>query len=173
MKSVIFGGGCFWGVQHYFKQVKGVVNTVVGYTAGETKFPTYEMVCTGQTKHNEVCKVDYDETETNLPHLLDHFFSIIDPTLMNQQAFDMGTQYRTGVYYYDEAELAVINKYIDMIRGNYSDPIVVEVLPATEFWEAEEYHQHYLEMNEGGYCHIGEGKYKCIKTIDEKLNKQI
>ena len=166
MKSIIFGGGCFWGVQHYFKLVKGVTKTVVGYTAGQTKFPTYEQVCTGQTGHAEVCKIDYDFNETNLNILLDHFFFIIDPTILNRQGMDEGTQYRTGIYYFDEEDLKIIRNYIETIQQNYPDPIVVEVKQATEFWDAEEYHQDYLDLNPGGYCHIGENKYCALDKID-------
>lgn len=166
MKSIIFGGGCFWGVQHYFKRVNGVVKTVVGYTAGTTKFPTYEQVCTGTTGHTEVCKIDYNLNETNLNILLEHFFFIIDPTVLNRQGMDEGTQYRTGIYYKDEEDYKIIKTYIDSIKQNYLDEIVVEVKQAEEFWDAEEYHQDYLEINPYGYCHIGENKYCAIDKID-------
>ncbi len=165
MKSIIFGGGCFWGVQHYFKQVKGVVNTVVGYTDGHIEFPTYQQICTGTSGHNEVVKLEYDTNETNLTILLEHFFYIIDPTMLNQQGMDIGTQYRTGIYYYYTNEKSLINEYILGIKDNYQDPIVVEVKPAGEFWEAEEYHQDYLEINPYGYCHIG-NKYCAAGKID-------
>jgi methionine-S-sulfoxide reductase len=174
MKSIVLAGGCFWGVQHYIKQIKGVTTTLVGYTAGETKFPTYELVCTGSTGHTEACKVDYNPEETNLNVLLDHFFFIIDPTLLNQQGMDIGTQYRTGIYYYEEEDLKIIKNYISTISSNYLDPIVVEVKPASEFWEAEEYHQEYLSKNPYGYCHIGESKYCALDKIDQLArNKKI
>jgi peptide-methionine (S)-S-oxide reductase len=166
MKSITLAGGCFWGVQQYMKQVKGVVNTIVGYTQGSVSFPTYEMVCTGMTGHTEACKIDYNSEETSLNILLDHFFFIIDPTLLNQQAMDIGTQYRTGIYYYEEQDEKLILNYIETITCNYIDPIVVEVKPASEFWEAEEYHQDYLEKNPGGYCHINDSKYCAISKID-------
>jgi methionine-S-sulfoxide reductase len=166
MKSITFGGGCFWGVQHYLKQVKGVVRTVVGYTAGETKFPTYEQVCTGLTGHAEVCKVDYNFNETSLSILLEHFFFIVDPTLLNRQGMDEGTQYRSGIYYSNDEDLKTIKDYIESITGNYTEPIVVEIKPLGEFWDAEEYHQDYLDINPGGYCHIGEAKYCALDKID-------
>ena len=166
-KSIIFGGGCFWGVQHYFKQVKGVINTVVGYTAGNYKSPTYELVCSGKTGHAEVCKIDYDFSKTNLNILLEHFFFIIDPTQLNQQGNDIGTQYRTGIYYYDEEDLKSIQNYMDSIKKNYKNSIQVEVKPATEFFEAEEYHQDYLEINKGGYCHIGSSKICAAPKVDD------
>ncbi len=174
MKSIIFGGGCFWGVQHYFKQVKGVVKTVVGYTAGELKFPTYEQVCTGQTGHTEACKVDYNQKDTNLTILLEHFFFIIDPTVLNRQGMDVGSQYRTGIYYYEAEDLKTIENYIESIKSNFSEPIVVEIKPATEFWEAEEYHQDYLDKNPEGYCHIGENQYCALDKVDALArNKKI
>lgn len=166
-KSIIFGGGCFWGVQHYFNQVKGVLKTVVGYTGGNYKFPTYELVCREVTGHAEVCKVDYDSSKTNLNILLEHFFFIIDPTILNQQGNDIGTQYRTGIYYYDEEDFKIIQNYIDSIRNNYKYPIVVEVKPVSDFWEAEDYHQDYLDVNPGGYCHIGSSKVCRASKVDE------
>ncbi len=174
MKSVIFAGGCFWGVQHYLKQVKGVAKTIVGYTAGTLKFPTYESVCMGTTGHTEACKIDYNSEETNLNILLEHFFFIVDPTSLNQQGMDVGTQYRSGIYYYEEEDLKIITNYIESIKNNYIDPIVVEVKPASEFWEAEEYHQDYLELNPQGYCHIGENKYCALDKVDSLArNKKI
>lgn len=167
MKSIVLAGGCFWGVEHYFKMVKGVKGTLVGYISGNSKFPTYEMVCTGITGHTEACKVDYDSKETNLNIILEHFFNITDPTTINRQAMDMGTQYRSGIYYYDEEEKIIIERYIENIRNNYSDPIVTEVLPANEFWEAEEYHQSYLEVNPEGYCHIEPQRYSMLNKVEE------
>ena len=177
MKSIIFAGGCFWGVQHYFHFVKGVLKSTVGYTAGEIDFPTYEQVCTGSTNHTEACKIDYDSKETHLLILLEHFFNIIDPTVLNRQEMDIGTQYRTGIYYYNENEKQIIIDYIDSIKTNYNSPIVVEVMPAQQFWDAEDYHQDYLEKNPGGYCHIGINKYLSVSKVDEnariKYNKLI
>jgi methionine-S-sulfoxide reductase len=172
MKSIVFAGGCFWGVQHYFHMVKGVVNSKVGYTAGITEFPSYEKVCEGYTNHTEACKIEYDSNTTNLLILLDHFFNIIDPTVLNRQGMDIGTQYRTGIYYYSEEEKKIINDYIDSIRGNYSEEIVVEVAPASQFWDAEEYHQDYLINNPSGYCHIGLNKYQSISKVDEEARNK-
>ncbi len=168
MKSIIFAGGCFWGVQHYFSMVKGVKESKVGYTAGKTDFPSYEEVCTGMTYHTEACKIEYDPNNTSLLILLDHFFNIIDPTVKNRQGMDVGTQYRTGIYYYNDEEKKIINDYIESIRDNYSEPIVVEVEPASQFWDAEDYHQEYLLNNPGGYCHIGINKYQSILKVDEE-----
>jgi len=144
MKSIVFGGGCFWGVQSYFKRVIGVQKTMVGYTGGKNKFPTYEQICTGETNHAEVCKVNYDDNETSLKILLEHFFFIIDPTLENQQGDDVGSQYRTGIYYTEENDKRLIKEYIDSIRNNYSYDIKTEVKPLEEFWDAEDFHQDYV-----------------------------
>jgi peptide-methionine (S)-S-oxide reductase len=172
MKSVIFAGGCFWGVQHYLKQVKGVMKTAVGYTAGQTRNPTYELVCSGITGHTEACRVEYDPQETSIDVLLEHFFFIIDPTLLNQQGMDVGTQYRTGVYYYHDEDVDIIKKYFEEIKEKYSGGIVVELEKAGDFWDAEDYHQDYLEKNEGGYCHLGQDKYSCrIKVEENARNK--
>jgi peptide-methionine (S)-S-oxide reductase len=167
MKSIIFAGGCFWGVQHYFKMVKGVVTTTVGYTQGVAQFPSYEQVCAGTTKHAEGVKVDYDPDQTHLLVLLEHFFHIVDPTTINQQGLDVGTQYRSGIYYYDEDDEKTINDYIDSIKDNYKEPIVVEVKPASDFWDAEEYHQDYLEKVKDGYCHLNIGQYGARDKTDK------
>jgi methionine-S-sulfoxide reductase len=167
MKSIVFAGGCFWGVQHYFKLVRGVRETAVGYIQGITQFPTYEQVCAGTTKHTEAVKILYDTEETHLLILLEHYFNIVDPTTLNRQAMDTGTQYRSGIYYYELEDADVINKYIDSIRNNYIDDIVVEVKPAGDFWDAEEYHQDYLEKNEDGYCHLNMSKYLSRDKVDK------
>ena len=112
-----FGGGCFWGVEHYFKMVPGVKNTIVGYMNGNYKFPTYEMVCTGLTGHTECCKVEYDTEETNILILLEHFFFIIDPTSLNKQGPDKGTHYRSGVYCYDKEDVKLTREYINIIKN--------------------------------------------------------
>lgn len=172
MKSIVFAGGCFWGVEHYFKMVKGVRNTVVGYINGVYKFPTYDMVLTGITGHAEACKIEYDPDETNILILLEHFFFIIDPTSLNKQGADKGTQYRSGVYCYDEGEVKLTKEYIKIIQDCYNEPIVVEAKMAQEFWEAEEYHQNYLEVNPNGYCHITSYKYKLVNKVDENARNQ-
>lgn len=173
MNSIVFAGGCFWGVQHYFKLVRGVTNTMVGYIGGVTKFPSYQQICTGNTGHTEACKIEYDPNETNLFIILEHLFFIIDPTLLNQQGMDMGTQYRTGIYYYDDEDGEIAKKYIDSVKKNYFDPIVVEVLPATEFWDAEDYHQDYLDVNTSGYCHIGINKMKMVDKVDKNARYKL
>lgn len=154
MKEIVLAGGCFWGVEAYFKLVKGVTDTVVGYANGSTIDPTYKEVCTGTTNHAEVCKVTYNDELIDIGGILKYFFRIIDPTLLNRQGGDIGTQYRTGVYYTDESEALIIDEYFESIASKYSSPIVTEILPLDSFYRAEEYHQDYLTKNPGGYCHI-------------------
>jgi methionine-S-sulfoxide reductase len=166
MKTIVLAGGCFWGVEHYFKMVPGVTGTLVGYINGKFKNPSYQLVCMGFTGHTEACKIDYDPEETNLFILLEHFFFLIDPTTLNKQGRDVGTQYRTGVYYYEDEDKNLIENYIESIQESYERPIVVEVFPAQEFWEAEDYHQNYLENNPNGYCHIKPFKYSLLEKVD-------
>jgi len=154
MKKIWFAGGCFWGVEAYLRQLSGVLNTTVGYGQGSTDRPSYEEVCTGMTGHAEVCEVTYDEKIIELQKLLEHFFRIIDPTTLNRQGPDEGTQYRTGVYYELAADREIIISFIDKMKSNYAGTIVVEVEPVRCFFSAEEYHQKYLEKTPGGYCHI-------------------
>ena len=154
VKKIWLAGGCFWGVEAYLGQLKGVLATKVGYGQGNSPDPTYQQVCTGTTGHAEICEVTYDEAQLPLPRLLEHFFRIIDPTTLNRQGPDRGSQYRTGIYYRDEAERAVIGDFIAQKQAAYPQPIVVEVEAYRSFYPAEEYHQKYLEKNPGGYCHI-------------------
>ncbi|MGI6092290.1 MAG: peptide-methionine (S)-S-oxide reductase MsrA [Veillonellaceae bacterium] len=154
MKKIWLAGGCFWGVEAYFQQLKGVLDTTVGYGQGFTKNPTYEEVCSGQTGHTEICEIIYDETILPLPKVLEHFFRIIDPTTLNRQGPDRGTQYRTGIYYNDSGDLPVIKEFVQKMQTGYDKPIVVEVEPIKNFSAAENYHQDYLMKTPGGYCHI-------------------
>ena len=154
MKQIWLAGGCFWGVEAYFQQLRGVQSTRVGYGQGVTDQPTYQQVCTGTTGYTEVCEVTYDEKELPLTKVLEHFFRIIDPTTINRQGPDLGTQYRTGVYYSEETEKTVISDFIKKMQSQYTDPIVVEVEPVVRFFQAEDYHQKYLARIAGGYCHV-------------------
>lgn len=166
IKSIIFAGGCFWGIQTYFNLVKGVLTTKVGYTGGDKELPKYEEVCTQTTRHAEAVYIEYDSLKTDLNKLLDHYFNITDPTTLNSQKGDMGSQYRSAIFYLNEEDKENINKYIDCIRESYENKIVTEVLPATEFWPAEEYHQNYLDSNPEGYCHLNYTHFTKIPVID-------
>ncbi|NMA86572.1 MAG: peptide-methionine (S)-S-oxide reductase MsrA [Tissierellia bacterium] len=154
MKEIILSGGCFWGVEEYFSRINGVIDTKVGYANGDTKDPTYEEVCTNTTGHAEAVYIKYDENTVELEELLNKFWNIINPTLLNRQGPDIGSQYRTGIYYIDENDLEIINKSKEIEQKKYKDPIVTEIEPLKVFYDGEEYHQKYLKKNPGGYCHI-------------------
>lgn len=154
MKEIYFAGGCFWGVEEYMSRIKGVIDTEVGHANGTKENPTYQEVCTGTTGHAETVQVKYDENVISLEELLNKFWNIIDPTLLNRQGADIGNQYRTGIYYVDEEDLEVINKTLEEQKKKYTKPIVTEIMPLKCFYRAEEYHQDYLKKNPGGYCHI-------------------
>lgn len=154
MKSIVLAGGCFWGVQAYFQKLDGVETTKSGYANGTTLHPTYEEVCTGNTNHAEAVMIQYNEDKIHLETILDKFWAIIDPTLLNKQGNDIGTQYRTGIYYLDEEDLETILDSRSQLQSTLSKPIVTEIKPLEKFFEAEEYHQDYLKKNPNGYCHI-------------------
>lgn len=154
LKTIALAGGCFWGIDEFFSRKEGVHLTKSGYANGNVENPAYEQVCTGKTGHAETVWVEYDETETNLELLLTKFFKVIDPTSLNKQGNDVGTQYRTGIYYTSEEDRPVIEAFIEGRRAKYAAPIVVEVEPLKNFYPAEEYHQDYLKKNPRGYCHI-------------------
>ena len=153
-KEIYLAGGCFWGTEHYFKQIKGVVETEVGFANGHTENPTYKEVYTDQTGYAETVRVRYNPDVVSLEFLLRMFFKAIDPTSLNKQGHDEGTRYRTGIYYTDAADLAVINKIYDEEQQHYALPLAVEKEPLERFYTAEEYHQDYLDKNPTGYCHL-------------------
>lgn len=154
MKKIVLAGGCFWGVEEYFSRIPGVRKTVVGYANGNTENPTYKEVCTGTTNYAEGVYIEFDEYTCSLEKLLDAYWQIIDPTVLNRQGPDTGTQYRTGIYHYDDDDVAIIQESLANEQNKYMDPIVTETTKLTVFAEAEEYHQRYLKKNPGGYCHI-------------------
>ncbi len=154
MKEIYLAGGCFWGMQAYFDLRKGVMETEVGYANGNTENPSYEQVCTNTTGYAETVYIKYDENEITLNKILEDFWKVIDPTLLNRQGGDMGTQYRTGIYYVDEDDLNIIKASMEKEASKYQKAIVTEVMPLKNFYAAEEYHQKYLEKNPSGYCHI-------------------
>ena len=154
MKEIYLAGGCFWGTEHYFKQIDGVLETETGFANGNTDNPTYEEVYTDTTGYAETVRVAYDETKVSLEFLIDMFFHAIEPTLLNRQGHDEGTRYRTGVYYTDETELPVIKRIFDEKQKLYDQPIVTEIAPLRNFFPADEYHQDYLDKHPDGYCHL-------------------
>ena len=160
MKEIYLAGGCFWGTEHYFKQINGVVETEVGFANGNTENPTYKEVYTDTTGFAETVRIRYDETVADLEFLLNMFFHAIEPTSLNRQGHDEGTRYRTGVYYTDESELPVIRKVFAEQQALLDEPIAVEVLPLKNFYTAEEYHQDYLDKNPTGYCHLPQALFE-------------
>lgn len=155
LRTITLGGGCFWCTEAVFVQVRGVVDVESGYSNGRVARPTYEDVCTGTTGHNEVVKLVYDTTQISTRELLEIFFVIHDPTTLNRQGNDTGTQYRSGIYVSDaEQEVVARQVMADMAAsGVYNRPIVTEVLALTNYWPAEDYHQDFFERNpHQGYC---------------------
>ena len=153
MRKITLAGGCFWGVEAYFSRVKGIQKTVVGYIDGLSDDPSYEEVCDG-SGHAEAVYIEYDEQTISLEVVLKHFFRIIDPTQINRQGNDIGVQYRSAIYCYNETDRTLATQFIDGQKSNYKKPIQTQVLMASTFYEAEEYHQKYLDKNPYGYCHI-------------------
>ena len=162
-KTIYLAGGCFWGLEAYFQRVPGVIDAVSGYANGKTDKPSYEDVIYRGTGHAETVRVDYDAARLSLEDVLEYYFRVIDPTSLNQQGNDRGTQYRTGIYYTDPAEQPVIAAALAAEQKQYGQPLVVENLPLRQFHPAEDYHQDYLLKNPGGYCHID------IRKADEPL----
>jgi peptide-methionine (S)-S-oxide reductase len=156
MATATFGAGCFWGVEETFRTTKGVTETAVGYMGGHTVRPSYEEVCTDRTGHAEVVQVQFDPAQISFEQLLEIFWKIHDPTTMNRQGPDVGTQYRSAVFYHDEAQRADASAVKERLQasGRYRRPIVTEIAPATTFWPAEEYHQKYIQRRGGSSCHI-------------------
>ena len=154
-----FGLGCFWGAERKFWQLPGVYTTAVGYAAGHTPNPTYREVCTGMTGHNEVVLVVFDPRKVSYDTLLKTFWESHDPTQGMRQGGDVGTQYRSGIYYYDESQHATAERSRDVFQDQLAQSgygrITTEILPAPEFYYAEDYHQQYLAKNPEGYCGLG------------------
>jgi methionine-R-sulfoxide reductase/methionine-S-sulfoxide reductase len=163
---IYFAGGCFWGTEHFFKQVQGVTATEVGYANGHIENPTYQQVVQDNTGFAETVKVTYDPETVDLNLLLDLYFKTIDPTSLNKQGNDRGTQYRTGIYYTDEAQRPLIKQAVETVAKQYAQPIVVEVTPLENFYTAEDYHQDYLDKNPNGYCHISPALFELARKAN-------
>ncbi len=170
LKEIYLAGGCFWGTEHYFKMIKGVLATEVGYANSIKENPSYEEVCSGKTMAAEAVYIRYDSSVISLEMLLDMYFVSIDPTSVNKQGHDVGLQYRTGIYYTDDNDLSVINDVISKQQNNYDEEIVVEVMPLENFYEAEEYHQDYLDKNPNGYCHLPIELFEFAKKMSSNIN---
>lgn len=157
IESIVFGGGCFWGMEDILRKIPGVISTEVGYAGGQIDKPTYSLVSSGTTGHAEVVKVEFDATKVSFKELLDFFFRMHDPTTLNQQGNDKGTQYRSLILFNSEEQKAEVQKKIEEVNASkkWKNPVVTEVKSFTKFFPAEDYHQDYLVKNPEGYtCHF-------------------
>ncbi len=147
MEKATFGAGCFWGVEAAFRKIGGVADVAVGYSGGATRNPTYENVCTGQTGHAEVVEVTFDPKRVDYEHLLEVFWACHDPTQLNRQGFDIGTQYRSAIFFHTPEQEAAARASLEALQasGKADGDVVTEISPASDFWRAEEYHQRYME----------------------------
>lgn len=181
IKEIYLAGGCFWGVEAYMKKIYGVTNAVSGYANGKTENPKYEDVVYRNTGHAETVQVTYDANKINISTLLKYYFKIIDPTTLNQQGNDRGSQYRTGIYFSNEEDKKIIEEEIKELQKKYTQKIVVECEKLKNFFVAEDYHQDYLKKNPNGYCHIDLSKANEIiidknrypKLTEEELRKKL
>ncbi|MBO7675787.1 MAG: peptide-methionine (S)-S-oxide reductase MsrA [Atopobiaceae bacterium] len=154
MREIYLAGGCFWGVEEYFSRIPGVADATSGYANGTTDNPTYEQVCSDTTGFAETVRVTYDPDVVSLRTLVEQYFKIIDPTSYNRQGNDVGTQYRTGVYFANIDDQLVLESIFAAERTRHGGAIATELKPLSNFYPAEEYHQDYLRKNPGGYCHV-------------------
>jgi peptide-methionine (S)-S-oxide reductase len=173
-ETATLAGGCFWCIEAVFEELRGVESVVSGYAGGHVDDPTYEEVCSGETGHAEVIQVEYDPDAVSYEQLLDVFFLVHDPTTLNRQGPDVGTQYRSAVFYHDEDQRETVETKIDALEAGdaYDDPIVTEVEPLETFFRAEEYHQNYFEKNPNqAYCsmHIPPKLDKLRSTYDDLM----
>ena len=166
-KTIYLAGGCFWGTAHLFSLVPGVSDTQAGYANSEIENPTYQQVCTGRTHAAETVKVTYEADSVSLTSLLRLYFKSIDPLAEDRQGADVGTQYRTGIYYTDAADLPVIEAEMATVQRRHSEPLAVECMPLRNFYPAEEYHQDYLYKNPGGYCHVSKKLFEEARNLRE------
>jgi peptide-methionine (S)-S-oxide reductase len=153
MEKALFGAGCFWGVEDFFRQVPGVSQAVSGYAGGKSQNPTYKQVCGGDTNHAEVVEVTFDPAQMSYASLVDLFFKMHNPTQLNRQGPDFGTQYRSVIFTHGPEQARVAAERLEAARARYKQPIVTQIETAPSFWPAEEYHQRYFQKH-GGHCHV-------------------
>ena len=170
-KSIYLAGGCFWGTAHLFSLVPGVSSATAGYANSTVPSPSYEQVCTGHTGAAETVQVDYNPDSVGLTDLLKLFFKSIDPTSVNRQGNDCGTQYRTGIYYVDKSDAPVIETELATLQRRHTTPLAIEYGPLQNFYPAEEYHQDYLYKNPGGHCHVKPALFKEAKELAARTTK--
>lgn len=156
IQKATFGAGCFWGVEARFRELPGVIDAAVGYMGGHTDDPSYREVCSKTTGHAEVVEVDFDTTQVSYEELLELFFNSHNPTTLNRQGPDVGSQYRSVIFFRGEEQESAAREAVRGANesGKWSQPVVTEITHATTFWRAEEYHQQYLAKNGGGFCHV-------------------
>ena len=171
--TIILAGGCFWGVEKYFQYIDGVVFTDVGYVNSKTSNPTYKDVTSGVSDASEGVRIVYDPKKVSLDFILNMYVKVIDPTSLNKQGNDVGRQYRTGIYYDSDSEKKVAEKFIKKIAKDYKEPIAIEVMPINNYYEAEDYHQDYLDKNPNGYCHIGKAEFDDAKKAKDNISSKI
>jgi len=164
MKKIYLAGGCFWGVEHFLSLINGVVNTTVGYANSDIDNPTYEDLKQHKSLASETVEITYDENIISLKEILNLFYMIIDPTIIDRQGHDIGHQYRTGIYYIDSNDKDIIKDSLLELSKKYDKPIVTELLPLDNFTIAEEYHQDYLIKNPTGYCHVDPKMFEIAKN---------
>ena len=155
-KTASFAAGCFWGVEARFRNITGVIDAAVGYMGGDTDNPGYQQVCSGNTGHAEAVQLLFNDTQVSYAKLLDAFFAMHNPTTLDRQGPDFGSQYRSAVFWHDSEQQQEADKKIAKLdaSGKWQDPVVTQVVEADKFWRAEEYHQRYLEKNSGGFCNL-------------------
>lgn len=153
-QTIYLAGGCFWGTEHFMQMIPGVISAESGYANSNVPNPTYKEVCTGRTGAAETVKVTFDPDSISLAQVLGMYFLTIDPTVLNRQGNDVGTQYRTGIYYTNPADSTVVDDVVASVQRLYPKPLAIETGKLSNFYPAEEYHQEYLEKNPGGYCHV-------------------
>ena len=154
MNQATFAAGCFWGVQYYFDQVPGVVKSTVGYTGGHTADPSYEDVCYKDTGHAEAVLLEFDPSQVDYETLVRQFFRMHNPTQLDRQGPDVGSQYRSAIFYHDESQKATAEKVVKAVQAEWDEPIATQIVPAAEFYPAEEYHQKFTEKTGRGMCHV-------------------
>ncbi|MCM1369444.1 MAG: peptide-methionine (R)-S-oxide reductase MsrB [Candidatus Amulumruptor caecigallinarius] len=162
-KTIYFAGGCFWGTEHFMSQINGVVDTEVGYANSDVPNPSYKEVCTGETGAAETVKVTYNPDIVSVPFLTRLYLMTVDPTSVNKQGNDRGTQYRTGIYYTYPQQKSEVAEVLDSLQRQLNHKVAIELLPIENFYSAEDYHQDYLNNNPGGYCHINPSLFKLAR----------
>lgn len=172
-ETIYFAGGCFWGTEHFMQQIKGVVDTEVGYANSAVPEPTYRQVCSGSTGAAETVKVTFDPDVVSIPFLTRLYLMTIDPTSINRQGNDSGNQYRTGIYYTSPQQLSQIKPVIDSLQRRLDRKVAIEVKPIENFYRAEDYHQDYLDVTPGGYCHINPALFKLAREASEQKSQYV